>query len=145
MTNSKATIDPIVFYVVAHPDDWIYFTPSIFYDVQNAGKDKNNSGKLIIVYLTSGDAGRTDGWWQTREAGAKAATRLLASISSMRNSSPDDFDSTEWQSKDGRLYKFGVTKSYFLRVPDMQVQALLDGMPQTTVDNLMTYSNKEDL
>jgi len=67
---------PVVFYIVAHPDDWIYFTSSIFYDVQKIGKSKNNLGKLAIVYLTSGDAGRTDGWWQAREEGAKAATRF---------------------------------------------------------------------
>jgi LmbE family N-acetylglucosaminyl deacetylase len=145
MTNS--TTKPVVFYIVAHPDDWIYFTSSIFYDVQNVGKNPETPGKLVIVYVTSGDGGesRPDEWWQAREEGAKAATRFLASISSMRNSSPNVFDRTESQSQDGTEYRFGVTKSHFLRVPDNQIQNLLDGIPQTTVDGRIRNIGKEDL
>jgi LmbE family N-acetylglucosaminyl deacetylase len=63
----------------------------------------------------------------------------------MRKPPPEDFDCSDWQSEDGRVYRFGVIESYFLRIPDMQVQALLDGTPQTTVDRMMTYRDEEDL
>jgi hypothetical protein len=55
----------VVFYVAGHPDDAFLFRGDQLYE------DGHLPGAHVVhVTATAGDAGRTDGWWQQREAGA---------------------------------------------------------------------------
>jgi LmbE family N-acetylglucosaminyl deacetylase len=61
-------------YVVAHEDDTLLFqSPNLLQDIQ--------SGHCVrTVFLTAGDAGRPQSYWQTREEGAQAAYAQMAGV-----------------------------------------------------------------
>src|SRR4051794_26437250 len=54
----------VCYYIATHPDDALMFRGNQLYeDAHLAG------GKIVHITVNAGDAGRTDGWWQQREAG----------------------------------------------------------------------------
>ena len=62
----------LAFYVTAHEDDWELFRGEQAYrDLATPTK------KVVFIYVTAGDAGQTNGWWEAREQGALAAVREL--------------------------------------------------------------------
>ncbi|MCP5040629.1 MAG: hypothetical protein GY944_06335, partial [bacterium] len=58
--------------IVAHEDDDLYFMTPAVSDAIALGQAS------WTVYLTAGDAGRTDGHWQSRELGIRAAYAQMA-------------------------------------------------------------------
>ena len=54
----------ISFCIAPHPDDWLFFY----------GAPSYSADRIVWIYITAGDAGRSDGWWQARERGALAAS-----------------------------------------------------------------------
>ncbi|HWE43871.1 MAG TPA: fibronectin type III domain-containing protein [Gemmatimonadaceae bacterium] len=58
---------PIEAYVIAHQDDWQLFMGD------RTAASASADAKVVIVYTTAGDAGSTQLYWQTREAGANAS------------------------------------------------------------------------
>ena len=61
--------------VVAHPDDDLLFlSPDVLHDVQS-------SRCVTTVYVTAGDDGQVDSFWQSREDGIKAAYAQMAGVS----------------------------------------------------------------
>ena len=60
----------VSFWVATHPDDAFLFRgEGLFTDLHSPGVTS------VVVLVSAGDAGRTDGWWQAREAGAIDALR----------------------------------------------------------------------
>src|SRR5258705_13224217 len=59
-------------YIAAHEDDTLLFqSPSILQDIQ--------SGRCVrTVFLTAGDAGLDQSYWEAREEGAEAAYAQMA-------------------------------------------------------------------
>ena len=98
----------VVFYIAAHPDDALVFRGDQLYaDGHLAGS------RVVHVTVSAGDAGRSDGWWQDREAGALAA--LTAAQSPVAAGGPVD------RAVNGhRLagYRGPGFSAYSLRLPD---------------------------
>ena len=64
-TDTTKHYSSLAFYVTAHQDDWELFRG------QQAYKDlATSTNKVVFIYVTAGDAGRTNGWWEARERGA---------------------------------------------------------------------------
>jgi len=143
-----AQSDKIVFYVAAHQDDWELFRgEQAFADLQTPNL------KVVFIYTTAGDAGRTDGWWEAREQGAVAAVR------SALPKSPLQVDIAAFRSHPILRYTCGNSASYFLRLPDgdirtgtgyvatgfQSIEQLRDSnKPVTAVDKSTTYTGWQD-
>ncbi|ETW03781.1 hypothetical protein H310_05147 [Aphanomyces invadans] len=70
LPDTMTTVNQVDFYVTAHQDDHeLFMSAPIYYSI------KNPSTKSVFVYMSAGDASRTDGWWQARETGTLAATK----------------------------------------------------------------------
>jgi len=140
--------DKIVFYLAAHQDDWELFRgEQAFADLQTPNL------RVVFIYTTAGDAGRTDGWWEAREQGAVAAVRCALP------KSPLKVDIAAFRSHPILRYTCGNSASYFLRLPDgdirtgkgypatgfQSIEQLRDGnKPVTAVDKSTTYSSWQD-
>jgi len=140
--------DKIVFYVAAHQDDWELFRgEQAFADLQTPDL------KVIFIYTTAGDAGRTDGWWEAREQGAVAAVRAALP------KSPLKIDVAAFRSHPILRYTCANSASYFLRLPDgnirtgkgyaatgfQSIEQLRDSnKPVTAVDKSATYTTWQD-
>ncbi|RHY65432.1 hypothetical protein DYB26_013024 [Aphanomyces astaci] len=74
------------FFILAHPDDSLLF---MMQDVLTAMVE-DPTAKVVFVCVTAGDAGRADGWWEAREAGAVAALQFIARVT--RTSGNDEAD-----------------------------------------------------
>lgn len=105
-------------YVCAHPDDCVLFmNPNLYDDIAEG------SGKVVMLYLTSGDGGEAfsisgSSYPYVREMAAIEATEWAADINAK----------TPWPHRRRQIVKFGRhtaervsyanTVSYFLRLPD---------------------------
>jgi hypothetical protein len=150
MTSEPGQVqsDKIVFYVAAHQDDWELFRgEQAFADLQTPNL------KVVFIYTTAGDAGRTDGWWETREQGAVAAVR------SALPKSPLKIDIAAFRSHPILRYTCHNSVSYFMRLPDgdirtgkgyaatgfQSIEQLRDSnKPVTAVDKSTTYTTWQD-
>jgi hypothetical protein len=138
----------IVFYLAAHQDDWELFRgEQAFADLQTPNL------KVVFIYTTAGDAGRTDGWWEAREQGAVAAVR------SALPKSPLKIEVAAFRSHPILRYTCGSSASYFLRLPDgdirtgkgysatgfQSIEQLRDSnKPVSAVDKSTTYTSWQD-
>ncbi|HEX3682020.1 MAG TPA: PIG-L family deacetylase [Bryobacteraceae bacterium] len=104
----------VCLYVVAHQDDWqLFHGQQAFADLQETGN------RVVFIYTTAGDAGRTDGWWQARELGALAAQGApLANL-----------ETVAINGHSVSLHEAGSFASYHLRLPDGNVDG--SGFPST--------------
>jgi GlcNAc-PI de-N-acetylase len=122
----------VSFYVQAHQDDWQLFVGD------RAVADARKGGKVVFVYLTSGDNGRTNGYWQAREEGANASAELLAGT----DSSSCDTRTIEGHSV--QRCETGNIVSYYFRLPDGNRNG--NGFPSTGFHTLRTlYHNGDPL
>jgi hypothetical protein len=96
----------VAYYISPHPDDWQIFRADQAY--------KDMWAKVVFIYISAGDGGRKDGWWQCRELGAiMSAVRVLPSPLPRIDVGVVAFNGHPITS-----YMCGNTKSYFLRIPD---------------------------
>jgi hypothetical protein len=66
------------FYIATHPDDALVFRGDQLY------QDTHLTGVLVVhITVDAGDAGRTDGWWQQREAGTVRGLTVAQSPSGL--------------------------------------------------------------
>lgn len=109
---------PPVFYLCAHPDDCLLFMgPNLYEDISLG------SGKTVIIYLTSGDAGREfmeegASYPYMREQASLEATDWIADI---EKETPPSRRESEVLNLDGNIVervRYARTVSYFLRLPD---------------------------
>lgn len=99
--------DSVSFYISPHQDDW-----QLFYGHQ-AYKDLLDSKvKVVLICITAGDAGLTDGWWEVREQGT------LASIQSTCLQEKLFTEKIEVNQYQISKYILGNTVNYCLRLPD---------------------------
>ena len=146
--QSRMAFTELSFYVGAHGDDWQLFRGNAAYD--DLAKPMN---KVVFIYATAGDAGRTDGWWEARERGAVAAVR--------KGVGPAPLTITVLRFNDHPILRYvaGNSVSYFLRLPDGQygsgkgypafgnesLSLLRDeDKPVTAVDKSTTYKSWKD-
>ena len=139
------TPNALAFYICPHQDDWIFFRGEFAYsDLQNP----NN--RVVIVFLTAGGAGLTDGWWEAREAGAIAAINAAAPSPA---TSPSPVPITGTLAHNITKYEFGNGACYCLRLPENKDSpnptSLLTNSPPSVslqaVDNSTTYESWQDL
>lgn len=96
--------------IVAHEDDDLYFmTPAVPNGVASGAPS-------WTVFLSAGDAGRTDGHWQSRELGIRAAYALMRGL-------PDVWSALPLSIEGRSLAAFQLTGApeivvVFLRLPD---------------------------
>lgn len=128
----------VVFYVVAHPDDWQLFMGEAAYDDL-----ADPTRKVVFIYLTAGDAGQGDHvqcydypkahpYYLAREEGALASVRLVAdrlqnkSCPGVYTTTTAEFRVTTYlagrlpQTRTHRLHRVAYLNSvsYFMRLPD---------------------------
>lgn len=108
------------FYIAPHPDDWLFFY----------GPD-NHAKTTHFIYVTAGDAGRVDGWWQAREKGALAASG--GGVLSEERRVIRGHAITKYTQKN--------SVSYCMRLPD---GGLKPESPMAAVDGSTVYSSWED-
>ncbi len=112
------------FYVGGHQDDWQLFRGNA------AAADLATPGaRVVFVYATAGDAGRTDGWWEARERGAVEAVRAVV------GPAPVTVDVVEANGHPVVRYTVGNSASYVLRLPDGRWRGG-DGYPATGNESL---------
>jgi hypothetical protein len=125
----------VSFFVGAHADDWQLFAGNMVRDDVHVSK-----ARVVLVYITAGDAGNTDGWWEARELGSIASTVLLCGHPSEAESRPI------FEGRPITRRIIGRTSSYFLRLPDGRLTDLKHGISSlTTVDNSTEYNDWESL
>ncbi|MBV9762901.1 MAG: PIG-L family deacetylase [Acidobacteriaceae bacterium] len=101
----RKAFSDLCYYVVAHQDDWqLFYGHQAFLDLTEPG------ARVVLVYTTAGDAGRTDGWWQAREQGALAAQSLSREVPQPRTIHIGRHPIA--------IYDAGAFISYHLRLPD---------------------------
>jgi len=138
----------VVYYVSAHPDDWQLFRgEQAYYDLYVVG------AKVVFIYLTAGDAGKTNGWWEVREESA------VASLRPALPAAPLLIDVVCINDHPIVRYRCGNSVSYFLRLADggtdgqgfaatgfRSLSCLRDfGKPLPAVDGSTVYTNWSDL
>lgn len=144
----RAAVTSLSFYVGGHQDDWQLFRGNVAYnDLTKAGS------RVVFIYATAGDGGRTDGWWEARERGAVAAARKAAGPAPLR------VDVGRFNDHPVVRYTSANSVSYFMRLPDGQYRSgmgfpayndeslsqLRDGgKPVTAVDKSATYKSWAD-
>ena len=109
-----------VFYICAHPDDCILFmNPNLYDDTANAAQ------KVVVVYLTSGDADHA--FSKKNAALAYPNVRELASVEASKWMADVDQEAIRTQQQTNAVsihghlvdrVSYARTVSYFLRLPD---------------------------
>ena len=107
-------------YVCAHPDDCILFmNPDLYNDIAGA------ADKVVVVYLTSGDAGlafnqeaASLSYPYVREQASIDATEWAASAGKDPITAQQETEVVTVEGHDIDRVSYGNTASYFLRLPD---------------------------
>ncbi|MCA1827828.1 MAG: hypothetical protein LC689_12950 [Myxococcales bacterium] len=144
----------VTFHVVAHEDDW-----QLFFDPNTYGDAIGSTVKVVLIYVTAGDAGGGYGSWSNaREEGARRAIRYCADVYSPSTSGT--FTSTNFNGHTISGYTYKNTRSYFLRLADgcpdgsgcgaSNYESLLKFRTgaicsMTAVDGSTTYTSWDDL
>ena len=109
-TSSAGPFGPLgkmAFYITAHEDDWQIFMGD------HAHKDILEADEVIFIYITAGEAGKDETFWNAREQGA------LNSIAwTLNDSSPIESFGLNFNNNQVVQTIIAHTKSYFLRLPD---------------------------
>jgi LmbE family N-acetylglucosaminyl deacetylase len=99
--------------IVAHADDDLLFmNPDIFNGIA-AGEGSTT------IFVTAGDAGYDDWYWQAREQGAKAAYALMAGVDDWQDEVVSvTYSGTTYEVVSSFLASAPDVRLYFLRIPD---------------------------
>lgn len=99
--------------IVAHADDDLLFMNP---DIANSIADGETN---VTVFITAGDAGYEDWYWQGREVGAKAAYALMADADDWVDETVSlTNDTTTYDVQSSYLASAPEVRLYFLRLPD---------------------------
>ena len=73
ISNKKIKYDDntVTFIFVGHPDDWQLFIGKQSFDYIR------NKKKLVFVYISTGDSGRDQSYWELRETAATRSFQVL--------------------------------------------------------------------
>ncbi|OQR84980.1 carbohydrate-binding protein [Achlya hypogyna] len=128
-------------FLTAHQDDHELFIPA---QVHAALSDPSTT--VVFIYMSAGDAGRTDGWYQAREAGTVAATQAWVQTFGLYH--------PVRQTSEVNILGHVITKvvvgnaiHYFLRLPEWPLIDLLTAPRAVSpLDRPSeTYASKEDV
>ncbi|MBO6792396.1 MAG: PIG-L family deacetylase [Balneolaceae bacterium] len=145
-------------FVAAHPDDWqLFMNPNAYHAVA----DSNHT--VIFLHITAGDAGvaMDNNYTLAREEGSKRAIRFMVNAAWPESRLGSDMNEKWMKIGEHSIlsYSYRNTKSYFLRLPDGNVDGsgyikhqykslkkLMDAEIEsiTTVDDRNTFT-KQDL
>ncbi|RHY25966.1 hypothetical protein DYB32_007981 [Aphanomyces invadans] len=75
LPTTMAKVSQVDFYITAHTDDHELFMSAPVYNSL-----KTSTTKSVFVYLSAGDGGQTNNWWQAREIGTVSATKTWINI-----------------------------------------------------------------
>lgn len=111
-------VTDVVFYLAGHSDDALLFRGDGLYDDAH-----QPDVKIVHITMSAGDAGRTDGWWQTRERALHAALRATQS--------PGPAQTVQAIVREHRIARTDGPgfSSWTLRLPDGNLDG--DGFPST--------------
>lgn len=104
--TDEITAADVDVYIHGHPDDWQLFMGDRAYHSVAGGRG------VVFVYLSAGDAGNEDRYWQSREAGADASVDFVVPAGSRACA-----NQTVAGHSIRRCTK-GPTASWYLRLPD---------------------------
>lgn len=107
------------FYICAHPDDcFLFMNPNLYDDITSAEK-------VVVVYLTSGDAGvpfsddaSAVPYPYVRELASIDATEWMADVGKDPIRAEETTDNVTLNGHDIERFSYANTVSYFLRLPD---------------------------
>lgn len=107
-----------VFYVCAHPDDCLLFMGPNLYDDITSGLRK-----VVLIYLTSGDAGKpfavdSSSYPFMREQASLEATDWIADVEKETPPSRRESEVVQIEGHNVERVRYARTVSYFLRLPD---------------------------
>lgn len=97
----------VVFYIATHPDDALLFRGDQLY-----GDSRLVGARVVHVTVSAGDAGRTDGWWEQREAGT------LQALSAAETPAAIGVVKTAVNGHPVTTYIGAAHRAYCLRLPD---------------------------
>ena len=108
------------FYICAHPDDcFLFMSPNLYDD------SANSEQKVVVVYLTSGDAGLSfarkqgkPGYPEARELASLAASRWMADVDKEAIHTKQPQAVVMLHGHPVERFSYANTVSYFLRLPD---------------------------
>jgi hypothetical protein len=101
----------IRFYIQAHQDDWqLFMADEVFAHLPT-------DLATVFVYMTAGDGGKEEKYWQARESGAIASQTLLADAARGPGQSLSCGD-IPLRGHSLRRCGYGSTVAYFMRLPD---------------------------
>ncbi|KAF0689169.1 Aste57867_19341 [Aphanomyces stellatus] len=139
LPTAMASVTQVDFYVTAHQDDHELFMSANVYDSL-----KTKTTKSVFVYMSSGDAGQTDGWYQARETGTLAATKTWINLFGLY--APTAKKETVTLSGH-RLQKISIGNAvhYFFRLSEANLGSVLTAnTPQAPMDQPgETYANAD--
>jgi hypothetical protein len=118
-------------YIAAHPDDWQLFRGWMGYNDLKYG----NNIRTSFIYLSAGDAGKEDWWWQAREQGAVGSVASVLGITP-----PVNRGTISIRGKNICIQEMGnSSRSYFLRLPDGNTDGM--GYPNTGKQSILQLYN----
>jgi LmbE family N-acetylglucosaminyl deacetylase len=99
--------------IVAHADDDLLFMNP---DISNSIAAGEGS---TTIFVTAGDAGYDDWYWQAREQGAKAAYAMMAGVDDWQDEIVSvTYEGTTFEVVSSYLVSAPEVRLYFLRIPD---------------------------
>ncbi len=154
---AHAQYSSVVYYIVAHPDDWqLFMGVNAFDDI--TAKD---SRKVVLIYTTAGDGNCTGKninkvYYLARQLGANRSVQFCADIKSKHDTLRSRLMTFQGIYKHNVLqFRYKNVVSYFLRLPDGCLEttrtATIGKLAQgaiktlTAFDSSATYHGYEDL
>jgi hypothetical protein len=125
----------IIFYIVAHQDDWQLFVGDLAYEDINS-----DSSKVVFIYTTAGESNLGESYWRAREEGCIESIRFIKDLSNGSEVYGQDTINGHFI----HFYKTLNTSSYFLRIPNNKLIDIESGIPYHTVDDSSLYENWND-
>ncbi|KAH9149764.1 hypothetical protein AeRB84_007274 [Aphanomyces euteiches] len=120
LPTTMSTVNQVDFYITAHQDDHELFMAAPVYNSL-----KSSTTKAVFVYMSGGDAGQTDGWWQAREFGTLAATKGWVNMFGTYSPVPKN-DTVVLSSHHVNKITIGNAIHYFLRLSETNLGYVLN-------------------
>ncbi len=130
----------IIFYIVAHQDDWQLFVGDLAYE-----DIMSDSSKVVFIYTTAGESNLGESYWRDREKGCIESIRFIKGMYSFSGSDVEYYGQDTIKNHIISYYKYANTSSYFLRIPNNRLSDIENGISHYTVDNTSIFQNWDDL
>lgn len=103
----------VVFYFIAHMDDWqLFMNPAAYHDMSSLNK------KVVFIYTTANDSGADQSFWRANEEATLSSIRFGLPMSA---NGVDDRRVVRINNHNVHRWNLGNVVCYFLRLPDGNV------------------------